>query len=257
MTPPVGSGALVVLPTFNERESLQSVVTRTLNALPAAEVLIVDDASPDRTGDLADALADTDPRIHVLHRTEKRGLGSAYVAGFRFGLNRGFEVLVECDADGSHQPEQLADLITALTDDVALVIGTRWMPGGSVHNWSWYRKLISRAGTGFARFALKSRLRDMTSGMRAYRASALRALDLDTVAAQGYGFQVELAWRLEQLGMHVREVPIDFVERAQGRSKMSFGIVFEALRLVTVWGWQSRVGGRRARAHAHGRGNRI
>lgn len=239
MTDSSGRGALVILPTYNERTSLHAVVTRVHRALPSAHVLIVDDGSPDGTAKIADALA-VDSRVHVLHRSHKQGLGSAYLAGFRWAENRGYEVIIECDADGSHQPEQLPALLEALTDDVSLVIGTRWMPGGSVRGWPWYRRLISRAGTGFARVALRSRLRDMTSGMRAFRSSALQRLNLDDVSADGYGFQVEMAWRLERQGELVREVPIDFVERTQGSSKMSVGIVFEALWLVTVWGWTLR-----------------
>lgn len=241
MTDLSGRGALVILPTYNEQTSLQSVVSRIHQTLPNADILVVDDGSADGTAELADALA-ADVRVQVLHRSHKQGLGSAYLAGFRWAENRGYAVIIECDADGSHQPEQLPALLEALTDDVSLVIGTRWMPGGSVRNWPWYRRLISKAGTGFARFALRSRLRDMTSGMRAFRFSALQRLNLDDVTADGYGFQVEMAWRLERQGDLVREVPIDFVERTQGRSKMSAGIVLEALWLVTVWGWKLRFG---------------
>lgn len=241
-----GEGTLVVLPTFNERESLRAVSTRIRAALPAAHILIVDDASPDGTGFIADELAAADSEIFVMHRSGKHGLGAAYIAGFRWAESRDYEAIVECDADGSHQPEQLPSLLEALTDGVALVIGTRWMPGGSVRNWPWYRRLISRAGTGFARIALRSTLRDMTSGMRVFRASTLRDVNLDAVSAEGYGFQVELAWRVEQRGGLVREVPIEFVERTDGHSKMSAGIVFEALWLVTVWGWKLRFSRSRA-----------
>lgn len=231
-----GAGALVVLPTYNERASLEAVVTRILDTLPTAEVLIVDDASPDGTGELADRLAAASPRVRVLHRQQKQGLGVAYTAGFRWALAHGFETVIEFDADGSHQPEQLPKLIAALTPEVGLVIGTRWMPGGAVHNWPWYRRAISRAGTGYARFALRSQLRDITSGMRAYRASVLQRIDLSRVSAHGYCFQIELAWLVERSELGVAEVPIDFVERAEGRSKMTLGIVLEALWLVSRWG---------------------
>lgn len=234
---------IVVLPTFNERASLEAVVTRILRALPEAEILIVDDASPDGTGELADVLAVRSARVHALHREQKQGLGAAYVAGFDWALANGFSTIIECDADGSHQPEQLPALLDALTPEADLVIGTRWMPGGAVQNWPWYRRFISRAGTGFARCALRSQLRDVTSGMRAYRASTLQAVGYRDAAAHGYAFQVELAWRFERSGKAIREVPITFIEREQGRSKMTLGIVFEAFWLVTRWGWQERFGG--------------
>jgi len=247
---PAQPAVLVVLPTFNERASLESVVRRIRDALPQASILIVDDASPDGTGALADQLASHDLQFHVLHRANKEGLGRAYLAGFAWAFARDFEVIVEFDADGSHQPEQLPRLLDALTPEVSLVIGTRWMPGGAVHNWPRYRRFISRAATRFARASLRSTLRDITSGMRAFRVSALRTLNLDDLSAHGYCFQIELAWSFERNGFAVAEVPIDFVEREQGRSKMSLGVVLEALWLVTWWGVKLRLGG-------FGRGNRI
>lgn len=235
-----GQRTLVIVPTYNEIASLGSTVSRVLAALPLAHVLIVDDSSPDGTGALADRLASESPRVHVLHRAQKHGLGAAYIAGFEWALTRDFEVIVEFDADGSHLPEQLPALLTALTPDTSLVIGTRWMPGGAVHNWPWYRRFISRSATRYARFALRSRLRDVTSGMRAFRASALKRIDVKRVSAHGYCFQIELAWILEHGGLGVSEVPIDFVERTQGSSKMNFAIVLEALWLVSWWGVKVR-----------------
>lgn len=235
-----GSHTLVIVPTYNEIASLESTLSRLLSSLPCAQVLIVDDSSPDGTGALADRLAADSPRVHVLHRREKTGLGAAYAAGFEWALTQEFEAIVEFDADGSHLPEQLPALLTALDDSTALVIGTRWIPGGAVHNWPWYRRFISRSATRYARFALRSQLHDVTSGMRAFRASALKQIDFTRVSAHGYCFQIELAWTLEHGGLGVAEVPIDFVERTQGTSKMSFAIVLEALWLVTWWGLKVR-----------------
>lgn len=240
MTPEVQANALVIIPTYNESQSLAGVVERIRRAVPTAEILVVDDASPDGTGELADRIAAEDSSVHVLHRTAKAGLGSAYVAGFDWGLARDFDVLVEFDADGSHQPEQLPHLLAPLGKGAAMTIGTRWMPGGSVRNWPWYRRAISRTGTWFARVSLRSELRDITSGMRAFRASTLEMIHYETASAHGYGFQVELAWRAERGGLTIAQVPIDFVERAEGKSKMSISIVLEALWLVTKWGWQTR-----------------
>lgn len=229
----------VVLPTYNERASLAETVQRIRRTLPDAAVLIVDDSSPDGTGLLADDRAAADAQVQVLHRTRKEGLGVAYVAGFTWALDHGFDIIVECDADGSHQPEQLTELVAALTPDVSLVIGTRWMPGGSVRNWPGYRRLISRLATSYARLLLRSTLRDVTSGFRAFRADALRTIEYRNAAAHGYCFQIELAWRTERAGLRVSEVPIEFVEREEGRSKMTLGIVLEALWLVTWWGVRS------------------
>ena len=240
MTPEVQANALVIIPTYNESQSLAGVVERIRRAAPRVEILVVDDASPDGTGELADRLAGEDSSVHVLHRIAKAGLGSAYVAGFDWGLARDFDVLVEFDADGSHQPEQLPQLLAPLNMGAAMTIGTRWMPGGSVRNWPWFRRAISRTGTWFARVSLRSELRDITSGMRAFRASTLEMIHYETAFAHGYGFQVELAWRAERAGLTIAQVPIDFVERAEGKSKMSISIVLEALWLVTKWGWQTR-----------------
>lgn len=238
---------LVVVPTYDEALTLPGTLERLRAAVPDADVLVVDDASPDGTGDLADAVAASDPAVHVLHRTGKDGLGAAYVAGFGWALGRGYDVVVEMDADGSHQPEQLPRLLAALAVPgpggvlPVLVIGSRWVPGGQVENWPWHRELLSRGGNAYVRFALGLRLGDATAGFRAYRASALRALDLATVASHGYCFQVDMAWRVARAGGRVVEVPITFVERTAGRSKMSRAIVTEALWKVTAWGVRRRV----------------
>jgi dolichol-phosphate mannosyltransferase len=202
-------------------------------------VLVVDDGSPDGTGAIADRIAATDGRVFVLHRKSKQGLGAAYVAGFAWALDRGFEALVEMDADGSHAPEQLPRLLQALEySDV--VLGSRWVPGGSVHNWAASRRALSRAGNLYTRIALGIDLNDATGGFRAYRATALRAIGFADVSSQGYCFQVELAWRAVQAGFAVVEVPITFAEREKGESKMSTGIVAEALVSVTRWGARYR-----------------
>ena len=243
---PAPGSTLVVLPTYNERESLDAVVRAVLAQDPDVSVLIIDDASPDGTGALADELAATHPRVIALHRPAKLGLGTAYLAGFRYALAHGYPFVAEMDADGSHEPEQLPALLAAARASGDLVIGTRWMPGGEIVNWPWHRKLISRGGTAFARRALRSQLRDLTSGYRVLSARAVRALDLDTIDSQGYAFQVETAWRLERLGCAVVEVPITFVERQTGRSKMSLGIMAEAFVNVLRWGRSER---RSAAAH--------
>ena len=234
---------LVVVPTYCERASLPSVVRRLRAAVPEAEVLVVDDASPDGTGRVAEELAAADPAVHVLHRAAKTGLGTAYVAGFRWGLARGAEVLVEMDADGSHQPEQLPRLLAALRPrgDADLVIGSRWVPGGRVENWPATRRLLSVGGNTDTRLAIGVPLRDATGGFRAYRREVLEAVDLDRVASHGYCFQVDLAWRAVRAGFRVAEVPITFVERVEGTSKMSRGIVVEALWRVTSWGLRHRL----------------
>jgi dolichol-phosphate mannosyltransferase len=227
---------VVIVPTYNEIESLEAVVGRIRRSLPQADVLVVDDSSPDGTGNLADRLANDDPGVSVLHRTEKAGLGRAYLAGFETALARDYRFVVEIDADGSHDPAELPAMLEAARGGADLVIGSRWVAGGSVRNWPWIRQAISRAGNGYARTVLRSRIRDITAGFRVYRADALRSLDLAAVSSQGYCFQVELAWRLERAGKRVLEHPIVFVERAAGRSKMHVGIVVEALLRVTLWG---------------------
>ncbi|MET4705711.1 polyprenol monophosphomannose synthase [Frigoribacterium sp. UYMn621] len=227
---------LIILPTYNEIESLGTVLGRIRQAVPQADVLVVDDASPDGTGGLADRLASADPGISVLHRAAKQGLGRAYLAGFAHALDHGYRFVVEMDADGSHDPSALPAMIDLAVGGADLVIGSRWVHGGSVRNWPWVRQVISRAGNSYSRTVLRSGIHDITAGFRVYRADALRSLDLSSVSSQGYCFQVELAWRLERAGRRVVEHPIVFIERAAGRSKMHPGIVVEALLRVTLWG---------------------
>jgi dolichol-phosphate mannosyltransferase len=231
---------LVVVPTFNEIENLERIVERLHAAVPTAAVLVVDDASPDGTGELADKLAVGDPRVHVLHRGAKAGLGPAYVAGFRWGREHGFDVLVEMDADGSHAPEQLPRLLDALAE-ADLVLGSRYLPGGEVRDWPLYRLALSRGGNVYTRWALRLPLSDATGGFRAVRGSLVDRLPFDEVASQGYCFQVDWAWRASRAGARIAEVPITFTERAFGRSKMSGSIVVEALVRVTAWGLRDRL----------------
>ena len=226
---------LIIVPTYNELENLPIIVEGILAKAPEVNILIADDGSPDGTGKLADQLAENDSRVNVMHRTEKAGLGAAYLAGFAWGTERGYELLVEMDADGSHRPEDLPSLLAAAVD-ADLTIGSRWIKGGSVVNWPLSRKLISRTGNTYANVMLRSGINDMTAGFRAYKTSFLNKLDLTGVAARGYGFQVEMAWRSKRAGAKIVEVPITFVERIHGESKMSSGIVVEALWLVTKWG---------------------
>ncbi len=230
---------LVVIPTYNERDNVEAIVERVTASVAEANVLIVDDHSPDGTGKIADEIAAADPRVHVLHRTAKAGLGGAYIAGFGWGLEHGFEVLVEMDADGSHAPEQLSRLLVALRD-ADLVIGSRWVPGGTVVNWPKSRELLSRGGNLYTRIALGIDLRDATGGYRAYRRAVLEEIDYRSVLSEGYCFQVDLAWRAARGGFRVVEVPITFAERERGESKMSGSIVREALWRVTQWGAQHR-----------------
>jgi dolichol-phosphate mannosyltransferase len=235
---------LVIIPTYQERENLPSIVSRTRAAVPGAHILVADDNSPDGTGKIADELAGCDDHVHVLHRAAKEGLGAAYVDGFGWALAAGYDVVVEMDADGSHSPEQLPDLLAALaTADV--VLGSRWVEGGQVLNWPRSRQLLSRGGNAYARILLGIPLRDVTGGYRAYRAKVLRAFDLATVRSQGYCFQVDLALRCWRHGFRVVEVPITFVERQLGASKMSRAIVAEALWRVTLWGVKGRLQPRR------------
>jgi dolichol-phosphate mannosyltransferase len=233
--------ALVVVPTYDERENLPIAVERTLAATgDEVQLLVVDDASPDGTGDLADALAAQHPRVHVLHRAGKDGLGPAYLAGFAWGLEHGYDAIVEMDADGSHHPEDLPRLLAQLADH-DLALGSRWVPGGRVENWPARRLLLSHGGNWYTRLALGIDVRDATGGFRAFRADALRRIRLDHVASQGYCFQVDLVWRALQAGLSVIEVPIVFTERVHGVSKMDGAIVFESLRLVAWWGLRRRL----------------
>lgn len=236
---PLGE-TLVIIPTYNEADNIKSIVSRVRAAVPTAHVLVADDNSPDGTGKLADELAVEDEYVHVLHRKGKEGLGAAYLAGFRWGIDHGYDVLVEMDADGSHQPEELPRLLTALKG-ADLVLGSRWVPGGRTVNWPKYREIISKGGSTYSRLLLDVPIRDVTGGYRAFRKETLQGLGLDEVASQGYCFQVDLARRAVESGYHVVEVPITFVEREMGDSKMSRDIVVEALWRVTAWGVGSRL----------------
>ena len=226
---------LVIIPTYNEADNLPAIVERVRTSVPDAHILVADDNSPDGTGKLADELAAADDHVHVMHRLGKDGLGAAYLAGFAWGIEAGYDVLVEMDADGSHQPEQLPSLLAALTD-ADLVLGSRYVKGGRVVNWPKSRELLSRGGNLWTRIALGIKLKDATGGYRAFRRETLLGLGLNNVASAGYCFQVDLAWRGLKAGYRVVEVPIIFVERERGDSKMSRKIVVEALLLTTWWG---------------------
>ncbi len=247
---------LVVIPTYDEARTIERVVGEVRTALPAADVLVVDDNSPDGTGDIADRLAGDDSAVHVLHRAGKQGLGAAYRAGFGWGLARGYEVLVQLDADGSHPPAYLTELVSALTGEpppaaangaVGLALGSRWVPGGTVVDWPRHREVLSRGGSTYARLALGTEVRDVTSGYRAYRRGTLEEIGLDDVRSRGYCFQIDMLRRVLAAGHGVVEVPIRFVERSQGESKMSVPIVAEALWRVTRWGAERRLRGVRTR----------
>jgi dolichol-phosphate mannosyltransferase len=225
----------VIVPTYNERENLESIAARMRSAVPQADLLVVDDNSPDGTGELADKLAAGDQQIHVLHRPGKAGLGAAYLAGFGWALDQGYSAMVEMDADGSHQPEDLPRLLSAL-EGADAVIGSRWMRGGTVRNWPKSREILSRGANTYAKFMLRVPVHDATAGFRAYRAETLRAVGLDSVVSQGYCFQIDLTLRAVNAGLLVTEVPITFIDRTRGASKMSRAIVIEALLRVTQWG---------------------
>jgi glycosyltransferase involved in cell wall biosynthesis len=239
--------ALVVMPTYNEAESVVGVIDQVLAADPRVDVLIVDDGSPDGTARLVAERAAGEPRVRLLERSAKRGLGAAYRAGFAWGLQRGYEALVEMDADLSHPPERLPALLDGLAG-ADLVIGSRYVPGGRTVNWSRLREAISRGGNAYVRLALGVPVHDCTAGYRAYRRQVLEALPVSAVQSNGYCFQVEMVHRTWQEGFRVVEVPIAFTERATGVSKMSKQIVAEALWRVTVW---ALTGGRRRTRHHH------
>ncbi|MDQ2750470.1 MAG: polyprenol monophosphomannose synthase [Actinomycetota bacterium] len=236
---PAAPRVLVIIPTYNEHENLERIISRLQAAVPSADALVVDDGSPDGTGKIADRLAQDDARIHVLHRSAKGGLGAAYIAGFDWGLAANYDVLVEMDADGSHAPEQLPSLLDGL-QRADLVLGSRWVPGGTVVNWPRHREVLSRGANLYTRLALGLGLRDATGGYRAYKRRVLESIDYPAVASEGYCFQIDLAWRAVRGGYRVIEVPITFAERERGKSKMSGSIVREALLRVTQWGAQHR-----------------
>jgi dolichol-phosphate mannosyltransferase len=230
--------ALIVVPTYNERDNVEEVVDRFLAAAPEAELLFVDDNSPDGTGELLDQLAAASPRVHVLHRAGKLGLGTAYLDGFRWGLARGFEYLLEMDADFSHDPTYLPELLRLAREGADVVVGSRYVAGGGTENWGVGRKLISRGGSLYARTVLGVKVRDLTSGFICWRRRALETIDLDAIRSNGYSFQIEMKYRALKAGLRVVETPIVFVDRRVGQSKMSRAIFVEALGMV----WRLRLG---------------
>ena len=234
---------LICIPTYNEAENIRGVIERTLaTGIPGLSILVIDDGSPDGTANIVEAMAQelSNPRIHLLRRNSKSGLGPAYLAAFAWALAHSFDYVVEMDADGSHQPEELGRLLEA-SRDADLVLGTRWMTGGKVENWPFYRRAISRIGTWYAEIALKVPYKDLTGGYRVLSKKLLETIDLPSIQTLGYGFQIEIAMRAFDAGLKVAEVPITFIERTQGRSKMSRRIVFEALERTTIWGFQRRL----------------
>ncbi len=237
---------VVIIPTYNERENLDPIVARVRTSVPEADVLVVDDNSPDGTGELADKLAAGDQHVSVLHRPGKGGLGAAYIAGFGWALERGYAAMIEMDADGSHQPEDLPRLLSAL-EGADAVIGSRWVPGGTVRNWPKSREFLSRGANTYARLMLRVPIHDTTAGYRAYRAETLRAIGLDTVRSQGYCFQIDLTLRVINAGLTVTEVPISFIDRTRGASKMSRAVMLEAFWRVAQWGVADRLHRRRRR----------
>jgi dolichol-phosphate mannosyltransferase len=236
---------LIVMPTYNERQNLEIVAGRIREAVPDADLLVVDDNSPDGTGDLADKLAEVDPRVQVMHRTEKAGLGRAYVAGFTWALEHGYDLIVEMDADGSHRPEDLQKLL-AVSAQADAVIGSRYVPGGTVVNWPKSREFLSKGANLYNRIMLGVQVKDATGGFRVYRAATLRRIDLNGIESAGYCFQIDMTLRVLQAGMTITEVPITFVERERGASKMSRTVIFEAFGRVARWGIGARLRGHSA-----------
>ena len=235
-----GLGRVVmVIPTYNEALNLEGIIGQLRAAQPGVDILVVDDGSPDGTGDIADRIAAADPAVSVVHRTEKAGLGAAYLHGFEVAMDAGYDVIGEMDADGSHQPEQLHRLLDRLRS-ADLVIGSRYVPGGSVVNWPTRRLLLSRSGNLYVRVLLGLHVHDATAGFRVFRRPTLEAIDLANVRSTGYVFQTDLAYRTARAGLAVAEVPIDFVERVRGESKMSGSVATESLKLITRWGLEQR-----------------
>ena len=241
---------VMVVPTYNEADNLAWIIGRLHAVVPWTDVLVMDDSSPDGTGRIADELAAADERITVVHRPEKAGLGAAYLHGFRLALDAGYDVIGEMDADGSHQPEQLPSLISAL-EDADLVIGSRWVKGGSVRNWDKRREALSRGGNLYTRVLLGISVKDATAGFRLFRREALEAIHLESVQSMGYVFQADMAFRALQSGMRVVEVPIEFVDRIRGKSKMSGKVATESLKRITRWGLRERRTPAQQRPGAH------
>ncbi len=241
----VTSRVVIIMPTYNERQNLEIMAGRIREWVPDADLLVVDDNSPDGTGDLADKLAEADSHVQVMHRKEKAGLGRAYVAGFTWALDAGYDFIVEMDADGSHRPEDLPKLLAAAQHTDA-VIGSRYVPGGTVVNWPKSREILSRGANIYNRILLGIRVRDATGGFRIYRAATLRKIDLNSIDSAGYCFQIDMTLRVLQAGLDIAEVPITFVERERGASKMSNAVIFEAFTRVAQWGISARLRGRSA-----------
>jgi len=236
------SPVLVIIPTYNEVENIERIITRVYASNPQVHVLVADDNSPDGTGDLADKLAARDDRVKVMHRAGKQGLGAAYIAGFKWGLEHGYQLLIEMDADGSHRPEDLPSLLAALDERGAdLVIGSRYVKGGKIVNWPVSRQFLSRGGNTYIHLVMGLKVRDVTAGYRVFRRSTLERLGLDSVQSGGYIFQTDLTRRVHNLGMKIVEVPITFVEREIGVSKMNRSIMVESLWRATVWGFEDRI----------------
>lgn len=228
---------LVITPTYNERENLPKLAREVLRVAPEANLLVVDDGSPDGTGEMADRMSEADPRIQVVHRAGKMGLGSAYVEGFSRALKDDYEYVFEIDADLSHDPKDIPRFVEAMEREGAdLVIGSRYVPGGRTVNWSFWRRLISRAGGFYARAVLGLPVRDLTGGYKCFRRGTLKAIDPGTVSSEGYSFQIETTYRAAKLGLRIVEIPIVFTERRAGASKMSLAIVLEAM--WRVWGFR-------------------
>lgn len=237
---------VMVIPTYNESENIEWIVGRMRDAQPGVDLMIVDDNSPDGTGDIADKLAESDEAISVVHRSQKAGLGAAYLNGFDVALAAGYDVIGEMDADGSHQPEQLQGLLDAL-QTADLVIGSRYVPGGSVVNWPRQRLLLSRGGNLYVRLLLGIKVKDATAGFRLFRRATLEKIDLANVLSTGYVFQTDLAFRTLSRGMRITEVPIEFIERERGDSKMSGQVASESLKMITRWGLSERLAHARRR----------
>jgi dolichol-phosphate mannosyltransferase len=245
---------LVVIPTYNESENIERILRRIKECLPEAGVLVVDDGSPDGTAGLVKAVAAELADVHLLERASKSGLGSAYRAGFAWGLERDYDACIEIDADFSHDPAALPTLVAPIGEGFDVAIGSRYVEGGSIPNWAWHRELLSRGGNLYASAVLGLGVRDSTAGYRCYSAALLRRLDFDRIRAEGYGFQIEMTYRAKQHGASITEVPISFVDRTAGQSKMSSFIVVEALGLVTWWGAGRLVYGTRNLVRGRGRG---
>ncbi|MBI5478687.1 MAG: polyprenol monophosphomannose synthase [Deltaproteobacteria bacterium] len=234
----MADSVLIILPTYNERDNLEPLVTAVHGSLPEARLLVIDDGSPDGTGELADRVATSDDRLEVIHRPGKQGLGTAYLLGFRHATDRGYDYVFEMDSDFSHDPRSLPDLLAAARGGADLVIGSRWVPGGGTVNWGFGRQLISRGGSFYARTILGVGIRDLTSGFKCFRRQTLERIDLPSVRSSGYSFQVEMNYRVLRAGMRIAEVPITFADRRVGQSKMSRAIFLEAVVMV----WKLRLG---------------